>query len=230
MKYLKLKFLLMFFALALAIPPAWAETVTLTQSVLGLTGSYSTNTQKTVGGITYQYTDLMKNNGNIQAKKTSGTIFNKTAYPGNITSVVITHSGTANPSTILGSSDGTNWSEVTNGSGSITGDFSGKGYKHFKITRGSGVAYWSKIEITYETGGDPTPGKTDVELEFSSSTATATLGQTFTAPTLTVDPEEAASEVVYSSSNTDVATVDASTGAVTDWPVGASASVVKGKW
>ena len=205
----------MFFALAMAIPPAWAETVTLTQSVLGLTGSYSTNTQKTVGGITYQYTDLMKNNGNIQAKKTSGTIFNKTAYPGNITSVVITHSGTANPTTILGSSDGTNWSEVTNGSGSITGDFSGKGYKHFKITRGSGVAYWSKIEITYETGGDPTPGKTDVELEFSSSTATATLGQTFTAPTLTVDPEEAASEVVYSSSNTDVATVDASTGAVT---------------
>ncbi|MBR3728616.1 MAG: chitobiase/beta-hexosaminidase C-terminal domain-containing protein [Muribaculaceae bacterium] len=104
---------------------------------------------------------------------------------------------------------------MTNGNGSITGDFSGKGYKHFKITRGSGVAYWSKIEITYETGGDPTPGKTDVELEFSSSTATATLGQTFTAPTLTVDPEEAASEVVYSSSNTDVATVDASTGAVT---------------
>ena len=28
MKYLKLKFLLMFFALAMAIPPAWAETVT----------------------------------------------------------------------------------------------------------------------------------------------------------------------------------------------------------
>ena len=29
MKYLKLKFLLIFAALAMAIPPAWAETVTL---------------------------------------------------------------------------------------------------------------------------------------------------------------------------------------------------------
>lgn len=33
MKYLKLKFLLMFFALAMAIPPAWAETVTYTMTL-----------------------------------------------------------------------------------------------------------------------------------------------------------------------------------------------------
>ena len=37
----------------------------------------------------------------------------------------------------------------------------------------------------------------------------------FTAPTLTVDPVAAASEVTYSSSNTNVATVDASSGAIT---------------
>ena len=39
MKYLKLKFLLMFFALAMAIPPAWAETVTLTSNISSVSGS-----------------------------------------------------------------------------------------------------------------------------------------------------------------------------------------------
>ena len=160
MKYLNFKLLFFLAALALATSPAWAETVTvtLTQSVLGLTGSYTTNTQKTVDGITYQYTDLMKNNDNIQAKASTGVIFNTTAYPGNITRVAITHSGTARPTTISGSSDGSNWSQVNTGNGSITGDFSKNGYKYFKITRGSNAAYWTKIEITYETSGDqPTP-------------------------------------------------------------------------
>ena len=157
MKYFKLKFLLIFAALAMAIPPAWAETVTLTQSNLGLTGSYTTNTAKTVDGITYVYTDLMKNNANIQAKASTGEIHNTTAYPGNITSVAITHSGTARPTTILGSSNGTEWNQVATGSGSITGDFSNKGYKYFKITRGSNAAYWTKIEIKWENSGSSTP-------------------------------------------------------------------------
>ena len=172
MKYFKLKFLLIFAALAMAIPPAWAGTVTvtLTQSVLGLTGSYSTNTQKTVDGITYQHTDLMKNNENIQAKANSGVIFNTTAYPGNITSVAITHSGTARPTTISGSSDGSNWSQVTTGNGTITGDFSGKGYKYFKITRGSNAAYWTKIEITYETGGGDQPTTPFIDVDEESLT------------------------------------------------------------
>ncbi len=172
MKYFKLKFLLIFAALAMAIPPAWAGTVTvtLTQSVLGLTGSYSTNTQKTVDGITYQHTDLMKNNENIQAKANSGVIFNTTAYPGNITNVAITHSGTARPTTISGSSDGSNWSQVTTGNGTITGDFSGKGYKYFKITRGSNAAYWTKIEITYETGGGDQPTTPFIDVDEESLT------------------------------------------------------------
>lgn len=130
---------------------AWGETytVTLTQSSLGLTGSYTSNTEKTIDGITFVYTDLMKSSDNIQAKASTGVIYNKTAFRGDITSVVITHSGTARATTILGSSDGTNWAQVATGSGSITGDFSGKGYKFFKITRGSNAAYWTKIEITY---------------------------------------------------------------------------------
>lgn len=156
MNYFKLKFLLLFFALAVAIPPAWAETVTLTQSVLGLTGKYTTNTEKIVSGITFVYTDLMKNNEDIQAKASTGLIYNKTAFPGDITSVAISHTGAARSTTISGSSDGENWTQVADGSGSITGDFSNKGYKYFKITRGSNAAYWSSIVITYETGGSTT--------------------------------------------------------------------------
>lgn len=50
-------------------------------------------------------------------------------------------------------------------------------------------------------------------LTFSETTATVTLGESFTAPTLTTEPTGLA--ITYSSSNTDVATVDETTGAVT---------------
>lgn len=65
MKYLKLKFLLMFFALAMAIPPAWAAEVTVTKTVNQLKDEYgwtiSTNidNQTTVGSIV---TDFNLNN------------------------------------------------------------------------------------------------------------------------------------------------------------------------
>ena len=60
--------------------------------------------------------------------------------------------------------------------------------------------------------------KADPVLSFSESTATATIGESFTAPTLSIEP--AGLSVTYSSSNTAVATVDASTGEVTILAVG----------
>ena len=56
------------------------------------------------------------------------------------------------------------------------------------------------------------PNKTNAELAFSPEEITITLGETFTAPTLS-NPHDA--PVVYSSSKTSVAEVDESTGAVT---------------
>lgn len=143
-------------------------TATLTQSALGLTGSYTTNTEKTIGGITYVYTDLMKNNNNIQAKASTGEIHNSTAYPGNIVSVAITHSGTARATTISGSPDGTNWTQIITGNGSITGDFTTGSYKYFKITRGSNAAYWTQIVITYSEGGGSAPSisANDVDIAY----------------------------------------------------------------
>ncbi len=60
--------------------------------------------------------------------------------------------------------------------------------------------------------------KTAVTLSFPASSYTADVADgadSFTAPTATADPAAAAREIVYSSSNTNVATVDAATGAVT---------------
>ena len=143
--------LLSFFAVPMGM--RGQTSVTLTQSSLGLTGSYTSNTEKTIDGITYVYTDLMKSNDNIQAKASTGTIKNSTAFSGDIISVAITHSGTARPTTINGSANGTDWTQVATGSGSITADFSGKGYKYFQITRGTNAAYWTQIVITYSNGG-----------------------------------------------------------------------------
>ncbi len=82
------------------------------------------------------------------------------------------------------------------------------------FTNGGGTkqARIKTMTITYlSAGGSDTPVKQDQTLTFSSTTATATVGETFTAPTLS----GAQTTVTYTSSDTNVATVDASTGAVT---------------
>lgn len=81
----------------------------------------------------------------------------------------------------------------------------------------------TKVEVTYSTGSAPGE-KQNPNLSFSPQTATATLGLSFTAPTLT-KPDDLA--VSYSSSNTNVATVDASTGNVT--PLSAGTTTITAK-
>ncbi len=80
-------------------------------------------------------------------------------------------------------------------------------FRHYAISNATSTGYaWAQLYVEIE-GGD-TPQKEDVALSFSESTCEATMGQNFTAPTLTVDPIAATSEVVYSSSDEGVATVD----------------------
>ena len=80
----------------------------------------------------------------------------------------------------------------------------------FYIYRATGKStYFNTFTIT-RTMSD----RADVTLGFSSATASATLGETFSAPTLTVAPAAAADEVAYASSNEAVATV-AADGSVT---------------
>ena len=80
---------------------------------------------------------------------------------------------------------------------------------------------------TYETALASyilTVSKVTATLKFAAETATATMGTEFAAPTLTVTPE-GLQGVKYSSSNTNVATVNETTGAVT--LVGAGEAVIK---
>lgn len=84
------------------------------------------------------------------------------------------------------------------------------------ISQSSGVPkFFNVIYLTVEEkeaeGGEEPTEKAARNLTFSSATATATLGEAFTAPTLSGVTDG----VVYTSLNTAVATVDAATGVVT---------------
>ena len=69
-----------------------------------------------------------------------------------------------------------------------------------------------RANLYMEYDGEVPIEKQDVTMNFSSASVTATLGKTFTPPTLTTVPEDL--PVTYASGNTDVATVDPSTGAI----------------
>ena len=90
----------------------------------------------------------------------------------------------------------------------MTGTWIGSETSVTFTANGTAAAVFDKISVTYEAGSV----KLNPELEFSPSSATATLGETFLAPELT-NPHNLT--VTYSSSDENVATVDASTGEVT---------------
>ena len=85
------------------------------------------------------------------------------------------------------------------------------GKTNLYVYRAAGATqYFDEVTIT-RTVVDT---RTSVTLSFPNASYNINLGETFTAPALTVDPTAAAGEVAYTSSNTDVATVDATTGAI----------------
>ena len=104
MKYLKLKFLLMFFALAMAIPPAWAGEETVTFSEQG----YANQTDMTQTGYTgtnFSLSFAQGGGSNGPKYYTSGAAIRM--YPKN--SMTVTSSKTITKIVItFGSSDATN--------------------------------------------------------------------------------------------------------------------------
>ena len=74
------------------------------------------------------------------------------------------------------------------------------------------------VAFSYDHYDGSSSDKQYVTMSFSPTSVTATLGESFTAPTLSMSPSGLT--VTYSSSNTNVATVNASTGAVTLKAVG----------
>lgn len=103
----------------------------------------------------------------------------------------------------------TEWVDKIKDGGTVT--LYGK-YDYYEKSSKHEVVAAHIVSFTEGTTGPETPGtKTERNLAFSAATASATLGQDFTAPTLSGETDG----VAYSSSNTAVATVDAATGAVT---------------
>lgn len=84
------------------------------------------------------------------------------------------------------------------------------GLNTFEISEVAKQVRVSKIVVEYTPGTGV--AKDDAEMSFPQTTYTATLGEGFTAPALSKTTD---GEVTYTSSATDVATVDAKTGAVT---------------
>lgn len=107
-------------------------------------------------------------------------------------------------------SDGKKYTEYTFPEGST--------YTYVAIAGGGGATYSDSIEITWEDGTAPDT-RQDVTLAWSESAVSTNIGETFTAPTLTVNPDKAKSSLVYSSSDKSVAEI-ANDGTVTIKAVG----------
>lgn len=115
--------------------------------------------------------------GNITLTAPSGYI---------ITSIVFTGSSLGNITPNIGTYENDTWSGSSN---SVT-------------FTASNTTQINTITVTYEAG----TSKVDPIFEWSSTTTTATVGQAFTAPTLSNNSD---GDVTYNSSNTSVATIDA---------------------
>ena len=197
-----MKKLLTFFLTALlAFSVGWAETVT-----------FVAGTDK--GSYTSQHADEMSKSGVTIACTSAalGRTDNYRIYSGSTTTISV-ESGTITK---------IQFTNVSGYSNNLLSLFESLGSYSDGIWTGSSSQVKfkasaqyraSKIEVTVETGG--TSSAEDVTLSFPEVSYTATLGQGFTAPTLTVTPAAAASQVSYTSSDTDVATVNSTTGAVT---------------
>ena len=206
MKYFNLKFLTFFLTALLAFGVGWAGTETVTFSE-----QYSTQTDMTISGYTGTTFTLSFSNGTNSAKPTYYTNGSAVRMYKSNTMTVSSSKTITKIELTFGSSDGTN--EITTNvgtysSGTWTGSVSSV---VFTVGETTGNRRLSAVTVTTSDG----PSLTPVTLSFPESSYTANVGEAFSAPTLTVAPAAAASEVVYSSSDTDVATVNASTGAVT---------------
>lgn len=203
----------------------------LTPSVIGVSGSsYTAWSNKKLESLAVYAGNSSAGTG-IQLKSsgsTSGII--TTSSGGTVSKIIVKwHSSTTSgrtldiygkstaytaPSDLYGSNDkGTKIGSIVKGTSTelvVDGE-----YQFIGLRSNNGAMYFEEIQIVWETGNTggetPEPGLQERNLAFSSTTATATVGDDFAEPTL----NGATDGVTYSSSNTSVATVNETTGEVT---------------
>lgn len=183
------------------------------ETVQGSTNANGSPDEMSKDGITISCTDAAFNVANgktgvheYRFYKSSKTTITSTV--GNIQKIVFTCMANGKkkqgPGCLEDFTTGTYKFEEDGKTGTWTGDAS-----TIEFSCPSNQARATLIEVTIAAGSST---KKSAGLEFSATSATATLGEAFTAPTLS-NPNNLT--VTYSSSDADVATVDATTGAVT---------------
>ena len=193
---LKLFLMTLFVALAGTVN---ADTVTFTASS-DMGNSAAGAGSITKSGITIACDNGILGNGSEYRIYKNATLTISSTV-GNITSVEITCTG-SNPASGFGTATGFS---TSGNNGTWTGDAASVELK----ASGKQVRA-TQIVVTYTPSGGSQ--KTFPDLSFNPVSVTMTIGETFTAPTLNNQYDVAVS---YQSTNTDVATVDPSTGAVT---------------
>lgn len=227
------------------------QTIEITFSDVTQTGYSASEVTFIKGGFTFGYINAMKNGSNgtpsgwasnqVIQTKSGGSIYNKTAITGlknirvyivaNTNSFTIT-SGTSaqpttnsveRPSTATGTQSITYSSYTSKGKVVTPGQTTTASYydfavsnDYFQIAPGGSLYIW-KIVLTYDEGDT----KIDPTLSFPQASYDVDLGDEFVAPTLSRDLDGTGA-VTYSSSNTNVATVNSTTGAVTVKSVGST--------
>ena len=146
-------------------------------------------------------------NGNTTATRNIDVYGETTAYTGPTASQLYATSGNTHQGTKIGSA-------AVLDNGIVTAE-AGTNYTFMGFRSASSSCYLAKVEITYEIAG--VTGKKAADLAFSGNSFEVREGETFTAPTLT---KATTADVVYSTSDENVADVNATTGAVTIMGVG----------
>lgn len=207
---------------------AWADNVTdvLTAADFAATGSTYTDfagVQKNTA--VYAGQSAKNSNGAIQLRsKNSNSGIVSTTSGGTVKSVTITVESGSNTidiygsntaytaaSDLYGTNKGTKIGSLT-ATGTVTFNDS---YAYVGIRSNNGAIYLAEVSITWNQP-DPSDTREDSEISFSESAVALNLGDTFTAPEL-YNPNDAELDdnSSWASSNTAVATVNATTGAVT---------------
>ena len=217
------RFLLSLAAVALVGASALAKEYTITMSEVTTFNADKTKTSFTAEGFTFQ---AAKNTGSTaptyNAKGGDYRIYAK----GSLTITAPAGVNMTNVSVTISEAGKKRQTNITASDGAVTeayGSFAWAGsVNELKLTVGdkctlgtddktkAGQFCFTDITITTDEGAGSE--KTDAGLVFASETINATLGEAVPANALTKDTDAA---VVYTSSNVEVATVDAATGEVT---------------
>lgn len=174
--------MLLLFALIVGSNSLWAANYVLNGSnfdnINGGSGYAAYDGNHNIGGITITSSDVMTSSGNLQIKKTSGYLYNKTAMPGDITNITL--SNTTNLAIYVGTEMNPSTTTVTSGS-TISGS-----YRYFKVKSTGGapatttitVTYSSTYTVTYDANGaDEGTAPTD-DTKYAENATVTVLGNT----------------------------------------------------